>query len=240
MSVDPYGRAIRDYYLGKQDGPLIDRAGAAVRIHPIEEFYFRDVSGEGERQRWVDSWLDGPLLDMGAGVGSQALYWQEQCETVALDVNERLVETMSDRGVETAVHADMFALRDRFERNRFNSAHAKGTQVMRAGSMEGLREFLGDLAYVTTPEATAVFDGYDPDHEETTALFGYRDDPTPGLGYRVYQHAYRDRVGETLVFRLVSPDRLREATIGTGWEVTEIKRDPEEHGYSYTAALTKR
>lgn len=240
MSVEPYGRAIRDHYLGKQDGPLIDRAGAAVRVHPIEEFHFRDVTGEDERQRWVDSWFDGSLLDMGAGVGSQALYWQEQFETVAIDVNERLVETMCDRGVENAVHADMFALRDHFERDRFRSAHAKGTQVTLAGSIQGLRQFLGDLSYVTTPDATAVFDGYDPDHEKTTDLFGYRDDPAPGLGYRVYQCAYREQVSETLVFRLVSPDRLREAVIGTGWEVTEVKRGLDETAYSYTAALTKR
>jgi hypothetical protein len=140
-SSDPYGRAIRDHYLGEREEPLVDRDGADSREHPIEAFYFGAVTGDSEDQQWVDSWLDGPLLDMGAGVGSQALYWQDQFETVAIDVSAPLVETMRDRGVEKSVQADMFALRESFERGRFRSAHAAGTQLELAGSMQGSGSF---------------------------------------------------------------------------------------------------
>lgn len=235
---DPYGRAIREHYLDERDEPLIDRDGAATRDHPIDEFYFEEVTGEGELQQWTDSWLDGPLLDMGAGVGSQALYWQDRFETVAIERSAPLVETMRDRGVDHAVRADMFALRERFERDRFASVHARGTQVELAGSMQGLRRFLGDLAVITEPNATAVFDCHDPTHESVTDLLGYRDDPTPGLAYRVLHYQYEGDVGETLLFRLFSPDRLREATIGTGWEVAEINRRDSGADYHYVAALT--
>ena len=235
-SSDPYGRAIRDHYLGEQEEPLIDRDGTASREHPIEAFYFEDVTRDSDKQQWVDSWLDGPLLDMGAGVGLDALYWQGQFETVAIDISDHLVETMCDRGVENAVQADMFALRESFERDQFSSAHAKGTQLELAGSMQGLRRFLGDLNAVTTSDATAVLDCHDPEHERVSELLGYRPDPTAGLAYRVFHSEYEGGVGETLLFRLFSPDRLREAAVGTGWKVAEIRRS--DNGYHYRAALT--
>ncbi|WP_049903262.1 hypothetical protein [Halococcus agarilyticus] len=231
-TTDPFGRAIRDFHRGEQDEPLIDRDGATTRDHPIEEFYFGEFDPESDAGAWRASWLDGPLLDMGAG--RDALYFQERFETVAIEPSAHLVATMRERGVRDARVGDMFALRETFDRDRFGSALAIGTQVGLAGSMQGLRRFLGDLAFVTTPDASAVLDGYDPDWEGED-LLGYRSDPTPGLAHRVLHFEYGDEVGETLHFRLFSPDRVREAAVGTGWSVAEVRTDA---GY-YRLALTK-
>ena len=237
MASDPFGRAIRDHYLGERDEPLVDRDGDDARDHRIEHWYF----GEFEGDEFLESWLDGPLLDMGAGVGRHALYFQERFETVAVEVSDHLVRTMRDRGVEDARKGDMFSLREQFDRDRFESALAIGTQMNLAGSMGGLRRFLGDLAHVTTPDATAVLDGYHPARSESMDVFGYRPDPTPGLAYRIMHCEYEGEVGETLAFRLFSPDRLREAAVGTDWEVAEVEKHPpdRETPVQYRAALTK-
>jgi hypothetical protein len=142
---------------------------------------------------------------------------------------------MDERGVRDARHVNMFALREVFERDRFRSALAFGTQVRLTGSMQGLREFLGDLAHVTTPDGTALLHGYDPDRKATAEILGYRTDPTPGLAFQVYHTEYEGE-HETLLFRLFSPDRLREAAGGTGWEVADVRYGSE---CTYTAALTK-
>lgn len=172
MAADPFGRAVRDHYLGERDAPLIDRDGEEWRDHPIERFYFREYDPESDWAVRCEPWFDGPLLDMGAGVGRHTLYFQEQFETVAIDISEHLVETMRDRGVEDARQADMFALRETFDRDRFQSALANGTQLGLFGSMQALRQFFGDLAYVTGPDATAVLDCYDPTAERTKTLMG--------------------------------------------------------------------
>lgn len=234
MEHDPFGRAIRDYHRGEQDEALVDRDGAETREHPIEEFYFGAFEPESESGAWLTSWLDGPLLDMGAGAGRDTLYFQEHFETVAIEPSASLVETMRDRGVRDARVGDMFTLRESFERDRFQSALAIGTQMGLAGSIQGLRRFLGNLAFVTTPDASAVLDGYDPSHESED-LIGYRADPKPGLAHRVLHFEYDGDVGETLHFRLFSPDRVREAAVGTGWAVVECRSDA---GY-YRLALTK-
>lgn len=217
MTPDPFGRAIRDHHLGEQEHPLVDRDGEESREHSIEKWYF----GNHPENAWRDEWMEGPLLDLGAGAGRDALYYQEQFETVAIDISERLVETMQDRGVKDARRADMFSLPEYFERDRFQSAHAIGTQVGLAGSMTGVREFLANLAYVTTPDATAVLDNYVPSNAAKEDVFAYRDDHAPGLGYRIYHEEYGGEIGRTLLFRVFSVDRLREATIGTQWNVVE-------------------
>lgn len=147
---------------------------------------------------------------------------------------------MRDRGVANARQADMFDLRATFGRDRFRSALSIGTQLGLAGSITGLRGFLTDLAYVTTPDATAVLDGYDPEQEATTELLGYRPEPTPGLAHRVMHFEYQGDVGETLLFRLFSPDRLREATVGTDWIVDELRLVPEDRPDQWNAVLRRR
>src|SRR5699024_7796895 len=148
--------------------------------------------------------------------------------TVAIEVSDHLVETMNERGVRDTRRADMYALRDTFERDRFRSAFAWGTQLGLAGSMQGLREFLDALAFVTTPDGTATLDCYDPDRGDLGDMLGYRADPTPGLAHRVMQFEYEGDVGETLLFRLFGPDRLREATSDTDWQVAEVAYDPDD------------
>lgn len=231
MSTDPFGRAIGDHYRGERDGPLIDRDGDEVREHSIERWYF----GDHEEAAWRDSWMEGPLSDMGAGVGRDTLYYQDQFETVAIEISEHLIQTMRDRDVRDARLADMFSLCDHFSRDRFRSAHAVGTQLGLAVSMAGVRQFLADLAFVTTPDATAVLDNYPPEKEATKDVFAFRDDPQPGLAYRVYHEEYNGDIGRTLLFRLFSVARLREATVGTPWEVIEVKYNEDQ----WNAILTK-
>jgi hypothetical protein len=232
---NPFGRAIRDHYLGEREAPLLDRDGDESREHAIERWYFGEFDGDD----WLESHLDGPLLDMGAGVGRDALYFQDRFETVAIEVSDRLVATMRDRGVADARSADMFSLSEHFERDRFRSAYARGTQIQLAGSMAGVRRFLNDLAHVTTPDATAVFDGYAPELDATADVFGYREDPAPGLAYRVYHCVYEGEIGETLLFRLFSPDRLREAAVGTPWTVAEVRYPRSDEPVQWVARIEK-
>jgi hypothetical protein len=280
---DPFGRAIRDHYRDEQDAPLVQRDGEYAREHPIERFYFSAFEPETDDDQWLVSQLDGPLLDLGAGAGRHALYFQDRFETVAVEVSDHLVETMRDRGVADARRGDMFSLREQFERDQFQSALAIGTQVGLAGSMQGLRRFLGDLAHVTTPDATAVFDGYDPEserlrgegpREDTTeengedlegngenteeseqdpeesgenpeesdqeaGMLGFRADPTPGLAYRLMWFDYEGTTGDGILFRLFSPDRVREAAVGTGWSVTDVRYTDDENPIHYRVALEK-
>jgi SAM-dependent methyltransferase len=235
---DPFGRAIHDHHRSERTEPLLQHDGDETDEHPIERDYFGEFDTTDEHGQWLETWLDGPLLDLGAGAGHHARYFQEKFETVAIEVSDALIETMRERGVADARRDDMFALRDQFERDRFQSALTIGTQLCLAGSMDGLREFLADLAHVTVPDATAVVHSYDPTIDGVAEeLLGYRSDPAPGLAHRVMTFEYEGETSEILYFRLFSSGRLREATVATPWTVADVVRP--NWGGSYRAALRK-
>jgi SAM-dependent methyltransferase len=239
MSADPFGRAILDHHRAERAAPLVQRDGEEILDHPIEDFYFGDHDEHQQKWTWADVYIDGPLLDVGAGAGREARFYQDRFEVVATDVSEHLVTTMRERGVEDARVADMFALPDSFQTDRFDSVLSHGTQLGLAGSMVGLRRFLEDLDTVTTPSGSVVLDSYDPGTNGIEDLLGYRSDPTPGLGFRVMSFEYEETQGDILLFRLFGPDRLREAAAETGWTVDDICR-PDESDRYYLAALEKR
>ncbi|MGZ0747184.1 methyltransferase domain-containing protein [Haloparvum sp. AD34] len=236
---DAFGRAIRDHHRGNLADPLYQVDGSERREHPIEQFYFTEFDPETSADhRWFAERLEGPLVDLGAGAGRHALYFQEQFETVAVDPSPALVETMRERGVEDAREGDMFALRELFPADRFASALAHGTQLGLAGSLAGVEAFLGDLAHVTTADATAIVDCYDPTRVDGEAMLGYRADEPAGLAHRVNWFEYDGDADPVLHFRLFSPDRLREAAAETPWVVGEVKRGGTD-GAHYDAMLEK-
>ena len=235
--TDPFGRAIRDFARDEQAEPLWCVDGDERLEHPVDRFYF----AEREERVYDGLAADGlttPLLDVGAGAGRDVLRFQERYEgeVVGLERSARLVETMRGRGVDRAVAGDMFALRDAFERDRFRGVYAHGTQLGLARPPHRLRAFLADLARVTTDDAVAVLDNYDPEADGARDLLGYRPDPTPGTGYRVMHFEYEGDVGDTLLFRPFAPDVLRAACVGSAWAVAEVRYTNDHH---YEAVLRK-
>lgn len=234
----PFARALRDQHRDERDAPLRVHGDDECREHPVEAFYFGDPTGDDARP-WIESWLDGPLLDVGAGVGRDARYFQARFETVAVEVSDALVETMRDRGVDDARRGDLFALPETLPADRFRSVLIRGTQLGLAGSTDRLRGTLADLDVVTRADATAVVDGYDPAHPGTADLIGYRDDPRDGLARRTIRFEYAGERGDPLEFLLFGPDRLRAAASDAGWTVAAVDRPSTADTGYYRAALRR-
>lgn len=220
-----------DYRRGGLRGDCVHRDGDAVWDAAIHGNYFasRDEWNEGTLAM-LDA-LEGPVLDVGCGAGKHALWLQDHGrEVVAIDVSPGAVRAARERGVEDARVMDMFDLS--FPRGQFRTALVNGTQAGLAGSLPGLRALLADLARVTDEEGVAVVDSYRPETLDDD-FGGYRSDPRDGVVRRAF-HVEYDRDGERLVgrslsFVLFSPDRLREATIGTPWTLAETYA--REHYY---------
>ncbi len=237
--ADPFGEAILDHARDERDEPLLQRDGEQEIEHPIEGLYFGGVEADADHFSWLADRVEGPLLDVGAGAGRHALYFQEDYETVAVEVSDPLVTTMEERGVEDARRGDLFELTDDFEVYRFRTAFVIGTQLGLGTSMQGVREVLGDLATITTDDATAIVDSYDPSDPEAEEMLGRRDDSTPGAAFRVMHFEYEGVIGETLLFRVFDADWLREATSETPWTVEDVQQHEDWGMGYYRAALTK-
>lgn len=234
--MDVFGQALLDHYHETRSEPLFQRDGATKYQHRINDYYFRAFQTEPGAD-WIASHLDGPLLDVGAGAGRDSLYFQDLFDTTALEISPPLVELLNERGVQNICHGDMFSLSDLFPTNRFRSILINGTQIGLVKSRRGFHEFLEHLAQITQSPATVVFDCYDPTIEGAIDMLGYRTDPTPGLGFRVYHYEYNGNVGKTLLFRLFSLSRLRSMLADTRWSLEDCHRPHDT--YHMLVALTK-
>lgn len=72
MNEDPFARALRDLHFGTRREPLLQCDGDEALEHPFEAFYLGEFDPSTDCGRFLERWLDGPLLDMGAGVGRDA------------------------------------------------------------------------------------------------------------------------------------------------------------------------
>lgn len=236
MVMDVFGQAILDSFHGNRSDSLYQRDGATKYQHRIEEYYFREFHTQPGAD-WIASYLEGPLLDIGAGAGRDTLHFQDEFETTALEISSPLVQLLKDRNVYNICHGDMFSLHDLFPPNKFRSLLINGTHVGLVKSRSGFREFLEQLDQITLSKATVVFDCYDPTIEGAEQMLGYRTDPTPGLGFRVYHYEYDGNVGKTLLFRLFSLDQVRSILTDTTWALTDYNRPHDT--YHMQIALTK-
>jgi SAM-dependent methyltransferase len=237
---DPFGRALLDHHRDEREAPLWTCYGSERREHPVERFYFAGVDENEGLVGWLDGRLDGPLLDLGAGAGRHALHFQRDREVVAVEPSEHLVTTMRERGVEDARKADMFDLRASFDRDRFRSAVAYGTQVQLASSPTAFRGFLADLAHVTTDDGRAALHGYDPTLFDGAEMLGYERDPTPGVAFRTTSFEYEGDRSAPLRFRLFSLDRLRALVAGSAWRVADAAHVGADAPDQWLALLEKR
>lgn len=231
-----------DCQRGDRVGALVYRDGDDSEPHDVAGAYFTPP------EAWSPDWkqqletLDGPVLDIGCGPGKHASWLQERgSEVVVIDVSPNAVRAARERGIDNACLMDMFNLA--VARDRFHSVIVIGTQLGLAGSIPGVRAFLSDLAIVTDERAVALVDNYDPAGLDPERFIGYRPDPRPGMARRAVHFEYRRpvggqeerEVGRTLSFVLFGPDRLRDAVVGTPWELADVYPG---NGY-YRARLEK-
>ncbi|MFC6955160.1 class I SAM-dependent methyltransferase [Halorubellus litoreus] len=242
--TEVFARALHDWYHDEYDGPLRYLDGEETVEHDVAGYF--DAWSLDDGDALAD--LEAPVLDLGAGAGRQALAVQDRstpadgarATVTAVEPSEFLVDVLRDRGVERVVQADMFSLREHFERDAFRGAYSVGTQTGIAKSLPGLRAFLGDLAHVTTPDATAVFDGYDPSHETTRDLIGFREDPAGERAFRVVQYEYAGDLGRPWLFRLFTAAEIRDAVVGTDWTVAKLRDGDGDWEHTYTVTLAKQ
>lgn len=236
---DPLGRAMFDFARG-EPGTLVYRDGEAVRDGRVEEFYFRPPTEWPEQRiRELESVADagGPIVDVGCGTGQHVRWFEnEGLEAVGVDVSPRAVAAARELGTGDVLVGDMGDLP--FESDRFRALHCAGTQLGLGGSLAGITDLLRQFARVTTGDALALVDNYDPERLDAD-FFGYRPDPRDGIAHRCFHFEYDHptfaagvrAVGPSLHFLLCSPDRLRDALANTDWNERDVAYSDPDGGH---------
>lgn len=227
-----------------EPGRLVYRDGAAVENGNVADFYFSSSdTWEAETITALERVAGhDPVLDVGCGAGKHLLWFADRdVDAVGIDVSPNAIRTARARGLDSGrlIVGDMFELP--FRDGAFGAVHAVGTQLGLGRSLAGIRALLAAFARVTHEDGIAVVDSYDPTRLEGD-LLGYRSDPREGVAHRCFHLEFEREtseriVGQTLQFLLCSPDRLREATEGTPWQIADVLRaDSSVH---YRAVLER-
>jgi RimJ/RimL family protein N-acetyltransferase len=180
---DAWGRALADHHSGRYV-PRIEletgdgRVGLAMR----PDWFFRTY----DEWDWWDRELlplvtAGPVLDLGAGAGRAALWFQDRgFDVTAVDNSPRAVRVCRDRGVADVRVAD---LNDPPGDRLWGAVLLLCGNLGLGGSYSGVRALLTRLAELCAPGAILIGDTVEPRNAPKCRLrIRYRDVATPWWG----------------------------------------------------------
>jgi SAM-dependent methyltransferase len=220
-SPDVWGRIFRDQLAGIADSHVIERDDGFETRMDSAEIYFTAPRSEPER-RYLDS-LAGPVLDLGAGAGSHALYLQDRgLPVTAIDASEGAVEVCRRRGCRDARVMDSRSLE--LEREHYGAIIVMGNTLGLEQTPETLPALLGDLARASRSDARLLVSMLDPlDTTEPRHLAYHRRNLASGRppGLARIRLRYRGLTSAWANLWMPTRDEIRSAVAGTGWAIVE-------------------
>lgn len=199
--VDIQGKALLDYFLGKEEVHLILHTSyGVVEEMPIEVF-FRDRDDFSRLERLALKKCRGSVLDVGAGAGSFALELQQEGLPVkALEYSPLSCHIMRQRGVQEVIQADIW----QYTEEKFDTLLLMMNGLGLAGKLNRLSSFLSRLKELLKPGGQIICDSSD-----ITYLYAGTGLPEEEyFGEIQYCYEYEGEEGEWFNWLYVDPPTL--------------------------------
>lgn len=227
--TEPLEQALLDHQAGlvrRSIRVYADEGG--VQRMPVAVF-FRSERGLRPADRRAIALCRGRVLDVGAGAGAVALALQRRgLEVTALDVLPGAVAVMRARGVHDARRGNVARFRSR---RPYDTVLALMNGTAPAGTLGGLRAWLGALAAPLAPNGQLLIDSTDLTSPGRSAT---REDGRY-VGELHYQIEYRGEKGAPFAQLFVDSRRLGAAARAVGLATRVVWRGA---GGAYLARLT--
>jgi len=193
------------------------------------EVFFRAEDNFYELEYAALEICNGTVLDIGAGVGSHALFLQEQgFDVTALEIDKDLVKIMQERGVEKAICDDVYLLKGK----QYDTLLLLMNGIGLVGDLSGLEKFLIHAKTLLNYGGQILFDSSDISY-----LF-VDDVPMPTTHYFgeiKYRYLYKAQRGEWFSWLYIDQEKLKEIAAQHGWAVQILADDGNDQ---YLARLT--
>ena len=192
------------------------------------EWFFADHDDWAEPERRAFEYVQGRVLDIGAGAGRHSLVVQRrQLETVAIDISPGAVEVCRRRGVRDARLLPLGEIDESL--GVFDTVLLLCGNFGLAGGADETAAFLEKLHSLTRPRARIVLDTVDPYVDNDDADLAYLE-RNRGRGLMPGQVRIRIRYGGLVTpwydLLCVSSGELEELAAPTGWQLA-WRRDGE-------------
>lgn len=156
--VDIQGRALLDYFLGKEEVHLKLYTSYGVEEEMPVDVFFREREDFSKLERLALRSCRGKVLDVGAGAGSFALELQQEGLPVkALELSPLSCHIMRQRGVREVVEADFW----QFKQEKFDALLLMMNGLGLAGTLSNLTALLRHLKELLLPGGQIICDSSD-------------------------------------------------------------------------------
>lgn len=236
--ADAFGKALMGYlsegastYIVRRDDGRVDKGSL--------EIYFSDYPEWQDFEKEILKYVQGRVLDIGAGAGRHSLYLQKQgFEVYVIDISPLAVEVMKQRGVKNVYLMDLKELD--FPESYFDSILMMFNNFGLAGTIKETRKFLKNLYRISTSEARIIAETLNPYKTDDASHLAYHERNKKAgrpAGQTTIRIEYKSEVDDWFSLLMVSPEELKNLVKDTGWNVLKITESDE--GGHYGVVLKK-
>ncbi len=226
---DVLGNAWLDYWQHQPAAPLLLHPSYGPTEEMPIDYFFRDADGFPPLEQYALDLCQGQVLDVGAGVGSHALFLQQQgLAVITLEVSPAGVQIQQARGVKRALQTDY----RHYQQGGFDTVLLLMNGIGVVGSLAGLRDFFQCAKAWIGPAGQLLFDSSDvaylyEDTEFSTDSY---------YGEVRYQYEYQGHWGEQFSWLYVDENTLQQLARESGW-LTQIVFEDDQGQYLARATL---
>ena len=225
--MDIFGTALSDYFTQGEGATLwINNSYDEPEEMPIAIF-FRSSEEMPELELQALANCKGKVLDVGAGVGSHALFLQKEgIDVTAIDISAEAVNIMKQRGVKKAFVQDIFSTE-----GKYNTLLFLMNGIGLTGTLAGFIHFLQQAKNLIHPTGQLLFDSSD-------ISYLYEELPKPEnkyFGELSYSYSYKEQQGNWFNWLYIDQETLIQMARENGWNCEILFDDGEDQ---YLARLT--
>lgn len=218
---DLFGKALLDYYQGKQDNPLMLSHPFGAPYELDLEGYFYKLNDFSDMEIYAMSMCRGRVLDIGAAAGRHAVYLQKEFEVDALDISENCKEVLTGRGVKNVIQDDIFTLN---RNNAYDTLFLMLNGIGIAGTIEQLTKLLTKFHQLTTSKGQVIFDSSD-------ISYLYAQKPSSHyFGEVEYSYEYNGIKGNDFKWLYIDVDLMYKMAKEANWKM-EVVFEDDDNGY---------
>lgn len=219
--MDVFGQALTDQFLhGKADTLNLYTSLGDLEEMPLDLF-FRSEDEMPELERYALELCRGKVLDIGAGVGSHALFLQKHnIDATALDLSPAACEIMQQRGVTQVICGNI----DEVELQQYDTLLMLMNGIGVFGKLRSFAAFLERAKGLINEGGQLLFDSSD-------ITYAYEEGPLPTshyFGEVSYQYEYKGVKGNWFDWLFIDQATLISTAYEAGWNCEVLYVDEND------------
>lgn len=216
--IDVQGRALLDFFLGKEDVPLILHTSYGDPEEMPVEVFFREAEDFTKLEKFALRYCKGRILDVGAGAGSFSVELQAKGLSVAaLEISPFCCRIMQQRGVKEVEEANFWE----YSRGNYNTILLMMNGIGLAGEVARLPEFLLKLKAMLAPGGQIICDSSDISY----LYAGTKKPADHYFGEIRYCYEYEGEKGEWFGWLYADPALLSQTCRSVGMEMSILYKN---------------